>query len=149
MPTSTSFWLAARRCCSRSHQTLTTRGRSHSSTCLRTPCNQPRNPLVGIACGDSPLVFALCLPKIPSSGFHQCNITLRSKLTTISIRQGQVRGSNRASAALDFSVNPFLKMPPFRLETVPLEFRRLFGVRACVESAHKTFDGCPHFESGL
>ena len=30
-------------------------------------------------------------PKIPFSGFHQCNIvTLRSKLGTISIRQGQV-----------------------------------------------------------
>jgi hypothetical protein len=34
----------------------------------------------------------LCLPKIPFSGFHQCNIvTLRSKLTTMSIRQGQVK----------------------------------------------------------
>jgi eukaryotic-like serine/threonine-protein kinase len=32
----------------------------------------------------------LCLPKIPFSGFHQCNIvTMRSKLATISIRQGQ------------------------------------------------------------
>ena len=34
---------------------------------------------------------ALCLPKIPFSGFHQCNIViLRSKLATISIRQEQV-----------------------------------------------------------
>ena len=28
-----------------------------------------------------------------------------------------------------------LPKPPLRIETVPLEFRRLFGVRACVESA--------------
>jgi putative transposase len=34
---------------------------------------------------------SLCLPKIPFSGFHQCNIvTLGSRLAAISIRQGQV-----------------------------------------------------------
>ena len=38
--------------------------------------------------------YILCLPKIPFSGFHQCNIvTLRSKLATISIRQGQVQAT--------------------------------------------------------
>ena len=38
----------------------------------------------------TPAISRLCLPKIPFSGFDQCNIaTLRSKLATISIRQGQ------------------------------------------------------------
>jgi hypothetical protein len=38
----------------------------------------------------SPIQEQLCLPEIPFSSFHQCNIvTLRSKLATISIRQGQ------------------------------------------------------------
>jgi hypothetical protein len=37
-----------------------------------------------------PLPYARTSPKIPFSGFHQCSIvTLRSKLATILIRQGQ------------------------------------------------------------
>jgi hypothetical protein len=38
-----------------------------------------------------------CLPEIPFGGFHQCNVvTLRSKLVTISIRQGDARNKGCA-----------------------------------------------------
>jgi hypothetical protein len=41
------------------------------------------------------LSFRLCLPKIPFSGFHLCNIvTLSSKLATVSIRQGQLSNAH-------------------------------------------------------
>ncbi len=45
--------------------------------------------VVGVSSEQGRNSVYLCLPKIPFSGFHQCNIvTLRSKLATISIRQG-------------------------------------------------------------
>jgi hypothetical protein len=63
---------------------------------LAAPSQRPTHEAVTITAAPASLrtielkehIVILCLPKIPFSGFHQCNIvTFRSKLATISIRQ--------------------------------------------------------------
>jgi hypothetical protein len=69
----------------------------------------------------------LSLPKIPFSGFHQCNIvTLRSKLATVAIRQGHLENTNPVAVTLtDFknAKGKFIFKNTFQDQTIKdLEF---------------------------